>query len=378
MKTRSCMACLMLSLAATGGSFAPSASFAIEPEAISVKTLASPNENWVMARAGLGTMYIFDSKTGEMQGLLGLTPFTAAVEPNLEQEEFYAAESYYSRLTNGDRTDVLRIYDVPTLSPKAEIKIPNKIAALPFRHYIGLLDDKRHLAIFNLTPAQSVSIVDLVEKEFVIEISTPGCALTIPTVDRAFLQMCGDGKLQLIRLDEQGQEAQRVRSRAFYSIDDDPVFDKVAKTQDGWQLISYQGKVFSASVDGDDIQVSQPWSLLDDTQRAENWRPGGGQFFTYHPQQDLLFVLMNNVGGFSHDHAGSEVWIYKRSEQRLITRLPLPHEGTSLFVSRTPEPLLSVSSGDGKLRVYDIATLTLARTIAEIGSGAGYLQGVTH
>lgn len=350
----------------------------IEPETIGVKELATPSESWLMARAGLGTYYIFDAANGNMHGLIGATAFTPAIEVNLAANEFYAAESYYSRLTNGDRTDVVTIYDVPTLSPKAEIKVPNKIAALPFRHYIALLDDQRFLALFNLTPAQSVTVVDLQQQTFVTELSTPGCALTVPSVERAFLQICGDGKLQLIRLNGEGQEAERVRSQSFFKIDDDPVFDKTAAVPEGWLFISYNGQVFTASVDGSKVSVSKPWSLLDDEQRAADWRPGGGQFFTYHAAQDLLFVLMNSKGGYSHDSAGDEVWIYKRAEQRLLTRLPLPHQGTDLFVTRTAKPLLSVSGTDGQLHVYDVESQKLQRSIAEIGTGAGYLQGVTH
>lgn len=356
----------------------PAQGLAIEPEQIGVKTLPTPSETWLMARDGLGTVYIFDTATGDMHGLLGISRFTPAVQPNLHANEFYAAESYYSRTTRGERTDVLTIYDVPSLSPKAEIKVPNKIAALPFRRYIALLDDQRYLALFNMTPAQSVSIVDLKNQSFVTELSTPGCALIIPTVDRAFLQLCGDGKIQLIRLGTDGKEQARVRSRAFFDINKDPVFDKTAQTAEGWLLLSYEGQVFDVTVDDENISIGKAWELLDDAQRAENWRPGGGQFFAYHAGLDLLFVLMNNAGGYSHDHAGDEVWIYDRSEERLVSRLPLPQKGTNLFVSRNDTALLTVTGTDRQLHVFDVKTLKLARTIGEVGIAPGYLQGVTH
>ena len=368
----------MAGLALLTATFLPTEGLALEPEQIGVKTLPNPTETWLMARDGLGTLYIFDSATGDMHGLLGISQFTPAVQPNLQATEFYAAESYYSRNTRGERTDVLTIYDMPTLNPKAEIKIPNKLAALPFRRYIALLDDQRFLAIFNLTPAQSVSVVDLQNQSFVTELSTPGCALTIPTVDRAFLQLCGDGKIQLIRLGTDGNEQARVRSRAFFDIPKDPVFDKTARTAEGWLLLSYEGQVFDVSVEDEKIDISDAWQLLDDDQRAENWRPGGGQFFTYHEGLDLLFVLMNNVGGYSHDHAGNEVWVYDRSAKRLVSRLPLPQKGTNVFVSRNDDALLTVTGTDRQLHVYDVKTMKLVRTIGEVGVSPGYLQGVTH
>jgi hypothetical protein len=46
----------------------------------------------------------------------------------------------------------------------AEIDIPDKAAALRIRQHIGLLDDERHVVVFNMTPGQSVSIIDVVDR----------------------------------------------------------------------------------------------------------------------------------------------------------------------------------------------------------------------
>ena len=128
----------------------PQSSATLQPEQMGVETLPEPQETWFMARDGLGSLYIFDSATGEMQGLLGISSFTPSVEMNLAANEFYAAESFYTRRVRGDRTDVVTIYDIPTLTAKKEIEVPNKIAALPFRRYIALMDDQRFLVVFNI------------------------------------------------------------------------------------------------------------------------------------------------------------------------------------------------------------------------------------
>ncbi len=347
----------------------------IEPETISVSTLGTPTPTWLMVHSALGPAYIFDSATGDMQGLLSLSAFTPAVETNLDANELYAAESFYSRGPRGKRTDVLTIYDLPTLSPVDEVEIPQKIAALPFAQYIELMDDGRHVIVFNMTPATSVSVIDVKDRQFVGEISTPGCALIMGTKDRGFLQMCGDGSLQLIRLDADGAEATRVRSKKFFSVEDDPVFDKPLPTPAGWLLTSYFGQVFDVSVAGEKISISKPWSLLTEDDRAANWRPGGGQLIAYHAGQDLLFVLMNPDGEFSHDNAGTEVWIFDHSAQRRIARLPLTHKGTNLHVSQDDSPLLTVTGEDTQLHVFDVATLKLVRSISEVGTAPGLLQG---
>ncbi len=357
-----------------------SSSFAqINPETISESVMAPPQPTWLMVHDGLGPAYIFDSATGVMHGLLSLSGFTPAVQTNLNAAEIYAAESYYSRGTRGERTDVVTIYDLASLSAKAEVKIPNKIAALPFRQYIGLLDDNRHLGVFNLTPAFSVSLVDVQARTFVGEISTPGCVLIMPSPERSFLQICGDGSLQLIRVDENGQEIERTRSKPFFDVEEDPVFDKPIPTQDGWLLTSYHGKVFNVSVRDGDISISKPWSMLsveDETEdEAEKWRPGGGQFIAYQQAQDLMFVLMNPGGDFAHDSAGTEVWIFNRSAQRRVGRIKLEHPGRHLFVSQNKEALLTVTGEDRQLHVFDVATMKLVRSIAEVGTAPGLLQG---
>ena len=346
----------------------------IQPESMGVSTLADPKPTWLMVHDGLGPAYIFDSASGAMQGLLSLSKFTPAIEMNASMAEAYAAESYYSRGVRGERTDVLTIYDLSTLSPVAEVPIPHKIAALEFPQYIELMDDQRYVGVFNITPATSVSIVDVKERKFVQEISTPGCALIMATAGRGFLQICGDGSLQLVRLGADGTESDRIRSKKFFSVEEDPVFDKPIATGDGWLLTSYQGQVFEVSVADNQINITEPWAMLTDADDGAGWRPGGGQFIAYHAGQDLLFVLMNPGGEFAHDTAGTEVWVFNRQVQKRVAQLPLEHSGTNLSVSQDDKPLLTVTGEDGQLHVFDVATLSLVRTIAEVGVAPGLLQ----
>jgi len=351
----------------------------IQPETVGQETMATPGETWFLIREGLGSQYVFDVATGEMQGLLPITFFTPAVEANLAQNEIYAAEIYYSRNHHGTRTDVVTVYDAQTLTSQAEIEVPKKVASLPFRRYIALLDDARHLAVFNLTPAQSVSIVDVRDRKFVTEISTPGCALNFATPGRAFLQICGDGRVQMVRLDAQGNEAERVRSDRFFDLEQDPVFDKPVPTASGWLLMSYEGDVFEVTVDGDDIDVSKPWSLVQEQVDGEfggqPWGPGGGQFLSYHRDLDLLSVLMNTKGEFGQDSAGEEIWVFDVSAQHRIARVALGYEAANLHVSQNDDALLAVSGEDMIVHIYDIKTLKEVRTIEGVGTGPGHIQG---
>jgi len=363
---------LLASFAITA--IAPSAAFAIDPETVGKTTMGEPTTKWFMAKSAFGAGYIFDGESGEMMGLISLSTFTPAVQPNLKRGEIYAAETYYSRLYHGERSDVLTIYDLETLSPGFEIEIPKKVAALSFRQYIALLDDDRHLAIFNMTPAQSVSIVDVRSRDFVGEISTPGCALILPVADRAFLMICGDGTLQLVGLDRNGGESKRIRSDAFFTIDEDPVFDKPVPTADGWQLVTYEGKIFEVTVANDSIQISEPWSVLSAEDSDEKWRVGGGQLMDVHVGMDLLFMMMHQGEVDTHEEPGTEIWIFNRETQRRIARIETAEPITNILVSQDEDPILIVTTQAGPVHIYDVKTTRKLRTIDNAGTFPSLLQ----
>ncbi len=361
--------CLML--------LAPMAHSVIEPETVGRTELKKPTPSWFIVKSSSGPAYLYDGADGEMLGLLSLTDWTPAVEPNVRRGEIYAAETYYSRGIRGERSDVVTVYDLKTLTPVAEIKVPNKIAALvPFRHYIGLLDDARHLAVFNLTPAQSVTIVDVRDRQFVGEISTPGCALIMPSPDRSFLMMCGDGSLQLIRLDRRGAEVARVRSDVFFSVEKDPIFDRPVKTDGGWSLVSFDGNVFDVSVEDDTINVSESWSILDkDKEEMAGWRIGGSQVMTLHRGTGLLYTLMHKGKKDTHDDAGTEIWVYDKQAKRRIGRIELKDPVRMLYVSQEDKPTLIVGTQAGKIQMFEGRALKLIRTIDQPGAYPGLLQG---
>ena len=353
--------------------FAPLANAQIEPHTATIETMDDPGENWFISKTQNGA-YIYDGISGEMQGLLSLSRQTPVVQPNPARKEFYAAESYYSRGIHGDRTDVMTIYDYENLSPVAEIAIPQKITILPLRTYIQLMGDGRHVGIFNMTPAASVTIVDVVDRSLVGEISTPGCALIMAVGNNDFLMICGDGTMQLIQLDDDGNESNRVRSREFFSVDDDPVFDRPVPFNGGWLLVSHLGQVYHVTVDGDDIDISRPWSMIGEEDATEKWRPGGTQLKTVHEGTGLLYILMHQGEQYTHHEPGTEVWVVNLGAQRRIGRLELPLEASNIMVTQEAEPRLIVADEEGGLHLYDALQLKLDRTIEDPGPPAGLIQ----
>jgi methylamine dehydrogenase heavy chain len=353
--------------------FAPLANAQIPPRQSTVETMDEPSENWFISMSWGNGAYIYDGMTGEMQGLLSLSPQTPAVQSNPARKEFYAAESYYSRGVHGDRTDLLTIYDYENLSPIAEVEIPKKITILTLRTYIQLMGDGRHVGIFNMTPAASVTIVDVVDRSLVGEISTPGCAMIMAVGNNDFLMICGDGTMQLIQLDEDGNESNRERSREFFSVEDDPVFDRPVPFNGGWLLVSHHGQVFHVTVDGDDIDISDGWSILSEEDIEENWRPGGGQLKSVHEGTGLMYILMHQGEEYTHQNPGTEVWVYNLLAQRRIARMKLEVETSNIMVTQETAPKLIVSDEEGGLHLYDALKMKLDRTIDDPGPAAALL-----
>ena len=122
---------------------------------------------------------IFDADTGEMLGKVLVSDYTSAVSLDRARNQIHVPATYYSRGTYGERTDLLVINDVETLSPIAEVAVPKKLAAVFHRAVINPVGD-RFVGLYNMTPAMSVSIVDVEAQKFVGEISTAGCGFVYP------------------------------------------------------------------------------------------------------------------------------------------------------------------------------------------------------
>ena len=136
-----------------------------------------------------GRAYLYDGDTARVLGMLNTGYSFNALNIPGHYREVYSAETYYARTTRGERTDVVSIYDPFKLLPVAEIQIPAKrVSTLPRLADSALTDDDRFMAVFNLTPAASLSIVDVEQRRFAGEVMTPGCAMAYAAGDGVFLR----------------------------------------------------------------------------------------------------------------------------------------------------------------------------------------------
>ncbi|MEJ2130161.1 MAG: amine dehydrogenase large subunit [Gammaproteobacteria bacterium] len=363
-------------LAALTIAFAGPAMADVAVEQLGVESLGLPSSHWVIVNDVLGRSYIFDGDDGEMKGMLSGSRVTGTVETNPGRGEIYAMESFYSRGVRGTRADVVTIYDHATLTVKGEVAIPQKTAAgVPIRGYTGLLDDGRFMGVYNLSPSMSVSIVDVHAGLFVEEISTAGCALVLPSGVRSFVQICGDGRLQQIVLDDNGREIERTRSRRFFDVQNDPVTDKPARTARGWLFVSFENQVYPVTVSGKNLRIERSFSLVDEADAEEGWRIGGHQSLAHHRDTGFAFALMHQGGEGTHKDPGTQVWVVDIESRRRIQRITLENAASGIEVSQDAHPLLFAAVPQNRaVDVYDVRSGSLLRTIDEVGLSPSLLQ----
>lgn len=302
-----------------------------EPEPIGVvRSLPDqPGPHWFwLTDLVLHRTALFDADSGDMLGSIsaGTAGVGFIVSPvfSPDHREIYVAESYYSRGVRGDRTDVVTVYDARTLQPLHEIPIPPKRAEyFPGNAPNALSDDGRFLAVFNLTPMTSLSIVDVRERRFVTEVQTPGCSLVYAAGPRRFLMLCANGSALVVTLDDAGREQAVERTASFFDPNQDPVTEKAVRRGDEWLFVSFEGQIHPVDVSGPQIRFGERWSLVDDTDRAASWRVGGGQHLAVHVASGRLYALMHQGERDTHKNPGTEVWVYDVAARRRVQRIAI-------------------------------------------------------
>ena len=178
---------------------------------------------------------------------------------SLDGRVIYSPETYFSRGTRGERTDVVSLYDPAHLSPIGEIEIPPKRSSnLPMMANAQLTDDGRFLLVYNFTPAQIITVVDTQTRKFVGEIESSGCALIYPTGPRSFFSLCADGALLHTVLDDYGQsEEQRPDASRLFDVEHDPVTEKGVRVGDTWYFVSFSGTMYPVKVEQGSLEAAE-------------------------------------------------------------------------------------------------------------------------
>lgn len=292
---------------------------------------ASPGPHWFWASdILLHRTTLFDAADGRLLGTIssGSAGSGFVIQPLFAptHDEIYIPETYWSRGIRGERTDVVTVYDARTLKPKAEIAIPAERGEyFPGNAANALTDDGRFLAVFNITPATSLTIVDVKERRVAGKVEAPGCALVFAAGPRRFFMLCGNGSALVVQLDDRGAVAKAERTEPFFDAAKDPLTEKAVRREDQWIFTSFDGVVHTVETKGAQLAFGATWPLMDDADRDAGWRIGGLQHLAVHEASGRLYALVHQGSRDTHKDPGTEVWVYDLEARRRERRIPVPN-----------------------------------------------------
>ncbi|MGI9327840.1 MAG: amine dehydrogenase large subunit [Pseudomonadales bacterium] len=311
---------------------------------------------------------LVDTKRRTFKGMLSAGNF-ATLDLSMQRQEFYVGETYFSRGTRGERSDLVTVYDMQNLDRIAEIELPKKRAGIVVnKGATAISASERFMLVFNLNPGTSVSVVDLESRSFVGEVATHGCALVYPTREHDFFMLCGDGSLLSIQLDDKGAERSRKRSKKFIDIDQDPLSEKSSKVGEQWHFVSFLGDVQPISYNRRGVQIDRRWSLTNDAERAANWRPAGWHWTAGHPSERLWVGMTPDGYDGSHKDPAKEVWLFDTKKKQRLAQFELKTPALSIDVTLEADPRLLVVNAEGALDVYDAKSGEYLRSIYDLGA----------
>jgi methylamine dehydrogenase heavy chain len=338
-------ACLLVAAAAFAAAPLAASAQELAQEEVSVAKIPADASKVYLADIAInhivdGRLYILNADDLKFLGLIG-TGFAGMMYLPHHEGEIYVATTYYSKLSRGDRLDLLEVYDASTLDLKGEIDLPKiRAQALNYRPLMQGSADDRFVFVQNATPATSITVVDMNAKAATAEISNDGCYGTYPAAGNPlrFSTICGDGTFGTYTLAADGKSAERKASAKLFDTAKDALFLHAERDGDTWLFVSFGGTVYRVNLEGETAQLVETFPL---NQGIEgNWRPGGYQPTAYHPGSGVLFVLMHPNGAEgSHKNPAEEIWAFDVKGKRLLSRSPTK-PATSLTVATADAPTL--------------------------------------
>jgi methylamine dehydrogenase heavy chain len=261
--------------------------------------------------------------------------------------------TWWERGTQGKRTDLVEIWNIPTAtSTGVSIEVPPRLALRGNdKTMAGLSSDEKFLFLQNATPATSVSVVDMVAKKFASEIPMPGCFGIYPvtTVPNKFVALCGDGQAATVTVDAKGKSTGVERSGAFFNADEDPINSTYVRDGDILYFVSFKGSVYKVDVSGATAKLVEKYSIVDGVEGG--WRPAGEQILAFASGPKVMFVLMfpNSKDG-DHRSYAKEVWAVDVTSKKVLSRSTIsPANGVAY--SALPTPALFMNDNDAKALV---------------------------
>ncbi|EPA94665.1 amine dehydrogenase [Pseudomonas umsongensis] len=309
----------------------------------------------------------------DQKRVLGMVPtgFAAPSALSHDGKLIYSADIWYSRGTRGTRTDVLTAWDSSTLSPAWEVLIPNKRAeSLTQRYGLKTSGDDRFVYVYNFTPSTSVTVVDTQTKAVASEIAIPGCVLNYPVGKRRFASLCGDGSLQVVTLNDQGQENARNRT-PFFDPNAEKLVERAVNVGDTYYFTTTTGTVRAVDFSADTPKILPSWSLVTDEEKKAGWAPGGWQLMAVAPKLNRLYVLMHDAHEpMKWEDPSPLIWAFDLKTGKKIATLEAPVPVWSMQATGDDKPLLLGTDVEGGLQIFDLKTNQHTGSMAKVAKTA--------
>ena len=359
----------------------PAAALAQLPEGAELPTaeshttspLPDPSPHWayivdpIFPHLVATKVWIVDGDTLDVVGMVSAGYLAnATIAP--DNGELFVAETYWSRGTRGDRSDMVTTYDAKTLEPTGEVLLPEgRFLYVSKKYMSGITTDGRYMLSTNMAPATSVSVVDVENQSYVADIEVPGCTLVYPMGPTRFASICADGSFITVDFAD-AQNPSVERSEPWFDSQNDPVFEHpgFSKAEGKAYFVTYGGMVYPVDFTGEQPQVGESWSLLSAEEEGA-WWPGGWQIASYHPGTNRLFVQMHEGDKWSHKDAATEIWVFDVENQERVGRIELVQPAWSSMVTQDDQPLLFTVDGGGTTSVYDATTYEHRGDVGETG-----------
>jgi len=318
--------------------------------------------------ATTGKVVVVDPHKKEMLGMIPTGYLAPSVLSN-NDGTLYSADTFWSRAVRGVRTDVLTAWDLQTLEPKWEVKIPKKRANIVIERYmLTVSNDDRFVYVYNFTPATSVTVVDTEDQTVASEIGIDGCVLNYPIGDRAFASICGDGTFQQVKLDESGQELSRNRTK-FFDPNKVAMNERAVRDGDMYYFVTLDGVIQPIDVSGKRPKVGKRWSLFTDAQREVGWGVGGWQLMAISPALNQMYVLVHEDHSERNwEDPSNTIWAFDLDSHEKVGEMTTENYVWSLRATSDDEPLLLGVNIDGGLDVFDLTKMQYMHTVDGISA----------
>lgn len=322
---RAALAALLLGFTGAAALAADKAD-SFEPEQVTMESAIDPGANVLVNQAswdGASRIHVFNQDDLKYQGVLSMG-LTSQFEISPDGSRVYTLSDYMERYTYGPVHSVVQIFDLETLTPVAEIEVPNKaVKAIGMNQLIEVSADGKRLYVQNATPGTSVTVVDLDSREVVSEVPTPGCYGIVPAASgHRFTTLCGGGTLQTF--DVSGKEYAHTTSDKIFDVDEDALYvDAVRTKSDKLVFTSFNGNLYIVDDSGDTPVLERKLKVAEGLDG--DWAPGGYGVTTYNAATDTVFMIMHDEAyEGSHKDGSDEIWAYSLADEAIVSRSAAP------------------------------------------------------